>query len=276
MDAIEIISEEALGPKMGEKMSENPEDTASEDTASEDTAPNEDGSSGTDAEPILRLFQDALLSMASQQGEIQEEADPEAMDMNDDTGSSTEENAVKKQLLEALAAMGSKLSKNNVDDEEVDKVVQSVKDGIEAIGVRDYSLETIPGDQSVKVIRFSSTVSTGRFTAAMVMRTNDRIFTSYVRCQLRVPEAKRQIASDFLTYANYGLTLGNFELDHSDGEVGFKAAVPYMGSELSKEMVKQMAGACFSTMDRYLPGLMAVSHAGKDPKVAADDCEHRG
>ena len=105
------------------------------------------------------------------------------------------------------------------------------------------------------------------------MRVKERIFSSYARCQIRVPPGKRKAASEFFIHANHGLTLGNFEMDWNDGEVGFKTSVVYKSSELSSEMVEHMVGAGFSTLARYIPGLMAVCHANKDPKIASDDCE---
>ena len=43
------------------------------------------------------------------------------------------------------------------------------------------------------------------------------LFYSY--CPIKAPEDKRPILADFLTRANYGLYVGNFEMDFNDGEV---------------------------------------------------------
>jgi hypothetical protein len=41
----------------------------------------------------------------------------------------------------------------------------------------------------------------------------------YTHVQCRVPKEKRPVLIEYLTRANYGLWLGNFELDLRDGEI---------------------------------------------------------
>lgn len=75
-----------------------------------------------------------------------------------------------------------------------------------------------------------------------------------------------------MTHANYGIFLGNFEMDLNDGEVRFKSSCQLNDSELTAEMVKRTVAVTVTMADRFFPGLMAVVYGGKDPKVAYDDC----
>jgi hypothetical protein len=47
-------------------------------------------------------------------------------------------------------------------------------------------------------------------------------FLFYVVASTRAPEEVRLAVAEFLTRANYGMRIGNFELDYSDGEVRYK------------------------------------------------------
>lgn len=77
-----------------------------------------------------------------------------------------------------------------------------------------------------------------------------------------------QIA-DFINRANYGLPLGNFELDMNDGELNFKNSVDVTGGALTQEMVDTLIKFSIECVNRYLPGLAAVLE-GKSPIEAIE------
>lgn len=64
--------------------------------------------------------------------------------------------------------------------------------------------------------------------------------------------------AEFLTRANYGLPLGNFELDMNDGEINFKNSIDVNGGDLTQEMVKTLVVFSIECVNRYLPGMRAV------------------
>ena len=79
---------------------------------------------------------------------------------------------------------------------------------------------------------------------------------------LRVPEERRREVAEFLTRANYGLLIGNFELDMEDGEVRYKTGMDVEGAELTPSLIAGMVRANCATADRYFPGLVAIVHGG--------------
>jgi hypothetical protein len=78
-----------------------------------------------------------------------------------------------------------------------------------------------------------------------------------------VPEEKRAIVAEFIARANYGLSLGNLEMDMRDGEVRAKAAIDVEGGVLTPKMVGSLRGCAINLMDEYYVGLMAILFAGK-------------
>lgn len=82
------------------------------------------------------------------------------------------------------------------------------------------------------------------------------LFYTHVQC--RVPEEKRAGMAEFLTRANYGLWLGNFELDFRDGEVRYKTSLHVGDGLLTADMLAALLQANLGTVDRYLPGIMSV------------------
>lgn len=90
-------------------------------------------------------------------------------------------------------------------------------------------------------------------------------FVFYAVSPVKVPEAQRPAVAEFVTRANYGMRIGNFEMDFGDGEVRYKSALDFEGEALSDNLLKNAIYPAVQVLDRYIPGLMAVAFGGKAP-----------
>lgn len=113
----------------------------------------------------------------------------------------------------------------------------------------------------------------GNWTCIARAREEQEQFIFYSIAPNNVPEDRRLAAAEFLTRANYGLVIGNFELDFSDGEVRYKTSIDVEGDRLTSPLLKQMVYANVLTMDRYMPGLMAVTYGNVKPVDAITQVE---
>ena len=82
-------------------------------------------------------------------------------------------------------------------------------------------------------------------------------FYFYSVCLLKAQENLMNIA-EFITRANYGLSIGNFELDFSDGEIRFKTSIDITEDGFGLATIERLAYTNVLMMDRYLPGLISV------------------
>lgn len=92
---------------------------------------------------------------------------------------------------------------------------------------------------------------------------------------IRVPEADRLRAVDYLNRANWGLCFGGFELDPRDGEVRFRATVDTDAGTVGAERIRRMIHTVVPVCERYFRGLMEVVFAGAEPVEAirvAESC----
>jgi hypothetical protein len=96
-----------------------------------------------------------------------------------------------------------------------------------------------------------------------------RIFV-YTRAQdMLVPIDRIAALAEFLTRANYGLPLGNFEIDMNDGEMNFKNSLDISDGALTTKMVQTLIVFSLECLNRYLPGIREVID-GTDAKAAIE------
>lgn len=128
-------------------------------------------------------------------------------------------------------------------------------------------------DDTVLTLPFSG--RNARWVCYARVREEQRQFLFYSVCPINVPENKRHAISEFLARANYGMIMGNFEFDFTDGEIRFKTSIDVEGSELSAALLKNMVYVNVAMLDKYLPGIMSVVYGGVLPDAAIESIEGR-
>jgi hypothetical protein len=94
-------------------------------------------------------------------------------------------------------------------------------------------------------------------------------FQIYIHYPFRVrDEAVRASAAELVCRANYGMLVGGFEIDMSDGEIRFHVAHLILGLPLYPETAERLLFTAVSSLDRYFPAFMQHLHAGHTPEDA--------
>lgn len=106
-------------------------------------------------------------------------------------------------------------------------------------------------------------------------RDEQEQFVFYSVCPMAMPDFKRRAVAEFVTRANYGMIIGNFELDYADGEVRYKTSLDVEGTYLSQPLIRQAVYANVLMMDRYLPGLLSLVYTEITPEEAIAEIEGR-
>ncbi|MCX4243745.1 YbjN domain-containing protein [Paraliomyxa miuraensis] len=71
---------------------------------------------------------------------------------------------------------------------------------------------------------------------------------------------RRNEVMRFVTMANYGMQVGNFELDLEDGEVRLKTSIDVEGVPLDDRLLHNLVELNLMMMGLYFEGLIAVMH----------------
>lgn len=122
--------------------------------------------------------------------------------------------------------------------------------------------------EGLPILRMGFTGKNARWTCYAQAREEQQQFVFYSVSPINVPEAKRSAIAEFIARANYGMIIGNFELDFRDGEIRYKTSIDVEGTTLNHFLIKPMVYTNIMIMDRYLPGMMRVIYGDVPPDEA--------
>lgn len=135
-----------------------------------------------------------------------------------------------------------------------------------------WPYEPLP-DRDVLKFRFRGDRETWTCFAEAFEEQARVVFYSVV--PFNVPEEGRPAVMEFITRANYGLLIGNFELDLADGEVRFKTGLDVRGAQLTATLAGRAIIPNLHAVNTYLPGLEAlVGDNAADPADLVADIEN--
>jgi hypothetical protein len=104
--------------------------------------------------------------------------------------------------------------------------------------------------------------------SALAVITENEQFLFYLIFGVSAALDVRDEVARFITRANYGLTIGDFELDYDDGQLQFRSSVDFEGVGLSENLIANVILPATSAVDRFAEGLMDVLAGRKDAEEA--------
>ena len=100
-----------------------------------------------------------------------------------------------------------------------------------------------------------------------------RLIISHGYIPLSGDEESMQNVGEYLTRANYGLNIGNFEFDYNDGEIRYKVALACIDELPSLDSLEDLCGTPVSMFNRYGRGLLAVNDGTMTAEAAAQQAD---
>ena len=137
-----------------------------------------------------------------------------------------------------------------------------------------FEVKDFPGEEeSRKIVQAGCSGQNGSYRLTVDVNASNHCIVIYVTSQIKVPQDKRHLVAEYLTRANYGMVLGNFEMDFRDGEVRYKGSINVDGGFLAPRMFSRLLGCATVSMDRYFAQMMAIIYGGKSPVDALAEVE---
>lgn len=115
-----------------------------------------------------------------------------------------------------------------------------------------YSLE----DESDGIIRFGLSIGGKIKNCRIIISASEKEIQTYTVCPINASEDDYDNVVEFITRANYGLKVGNFEFDHSDGEVRYHTCLPCAEGVPSLADVERCVDVGSAMFKRYGDGLV--------------------
>jgi hypothetical protein len=151
------------------------------------------------------------------------------------------------------------MSKSKKEQTEAD-ILTLVKTALEWNDWKPVALEGGPG---FVVELNDGAVSRG---LAHVLADEHRI-VFYAELGERVAAERRLAVAELVTRANYGIIIGNFELDFAEGRLRYKTSLDYEGVELKPQVVRNLT---LYAVDGVKPYAAAIADVAAGRKGAAE------
>ncbi len=124
-----------------------------------------------------------------------------------------------------------------------------------------------------KTMRFPISCENGKYYCTLIADESRNFVCLYSVLPNYIPFDKRHAISEFITRANYGMNIGNFEMDFSDGEVRFKTSMTTYDHPPGDGDLSCLIHTNIGTLDNYMKGFMGVVYGGKSPTEAIHEIE---
>lgn len=121
--------------------------------------------------------------------------------------------------------------------------------------VDEWPYTKIPGE-SILQTAFSG--KNGAWNCYALVRVQQQQFVFYSVYPNLVPENQRLAIAEFITRANSGMIIGNFELDFERGEIRYKTSIDVAEDILTFSAIKNLVYTNVTMMDRYFPGFISI------------------
>ncbi|MCC6622025.1 MAG: YbjN domain-containing protein [Deltaproteobacteria bacterium] len=131
-----------------------------------------------------------------------------------------------------------------------------------------YEVQPAPPGRDGQRIHFRFTSETTQYDCWIVCYEETERLCVLALLPIVVPEPMRLPIAEYITRANYGIMVGNFELDFQDGEVRMKTSADVEDTPISHTFVRNLLVANLGTADRYFPGFVKVLYSNMEPADA--------
>lgn len=111
------------------------------------------------------------------------------------------------------------------------------------------------------------------FNCYAQVRVDLEQFVFYAIAPVNAPLDKLAAVAEYLHRANFGLRVGNFELDCDTGQIRYKTAIDFEGETLTFGLLQNAIYPAVDMMEMYLGGLKAVMDGSMSPTEAINMAE---
>jgi hypothetical protein len=107
------------------------------------------------------------------------------------------------------------------------------------------------------------------YNCSLQITHDDSVFQIHLSYPVLAKDKRmRPAVTEFIARANFGMVIGNFEMDMSDGEVRYHVGHVIVDGHLDDDTIGHLVSTALFTADRYFPSFMQLLFGGNTPEDA--------
>jgi hypothetical protein len=110
-------------------------------------------------------------------------------------------------------------------------------------------------------------------SVTMRIRLGPDLVLVFAQLPIFGPIYRRAALCEAIARANYGLYLGNFEMDLGDGELRFKSSFPVNDADPSDSQIRRLISNSIGVVAHYGPALLDIACAEMEPATAIEKAD---
>ena len=131
-------------------------------------------------------------------------------------------------------------------------------------------------DESENLIRIKYQVRDETPWDVYIRYIQDRkIILFYTVLPNKIPIERRYKGAEFITRANFGLNVGNFEMDWEDGEIRFRTSIVLGNMDFDYSLIDEQLMVNLITTEDYYKGLIESVVGNEEPSRVIRDIRER-
>ena len=212
-------------------------------------------------QPSSEVFDESIVTdKINEMNQVFEELANDLSTTTQDVVSETVEEIT--QVFEELTDSFSKIVEE-LEETEIDVAIYDAL--IDFFKTESWPFQTLPQQTA---LRLAFKGKNGQWDCYAKAREEQQQVVFYSICPVTALKPKRNKIAEFITRANYGLILGNFELDFNEGKIRYKTSIDVEDDRLTTALIRNLVYTNVLTMDQYLPGVLAVLEQDVAPEAA--------
>lgn len=128
-------------------------------------------------------------------------------------------------------------------------------------------------DADKELIRMSFSIESKLSSCDVLIDLRDDKYIVYAKNDMCADAGSRNEMAKLLTYINYGIIYGGFEMDFSDGEIRYRNPVNCDNCMPSDEIIRRSISTPVAMMEKYGDALLGVMMGFVDAKTACERAE---
>ena len=126
----------------------------------------------------------------------------------------------------------------------------------------EWPMVQIPGEP---ILTTTYQGKNGQWVVVCSADDTQRNLAMFSRAPMACPPERMSSVIAFFTRINFGMLIGAWVVDTSDGEIRFRIGQDARAIEITPEVLQRMTLYMVMTMDHYLPALRALLDGDTDP-----------